>query len=347
MGYSMIPHSRPWIDESDLRAVRMCLESGMLAEGRAHAALESALAEKFGFAHAFAVGSGCQALQLALRACGAGPGRRVVVPTYVCPEVLGTIEACGAQAVLSDIGEDYSVDPSDSAVTNAGPDDLLVLPFLFGANIDITRYARFAGRLVLDWAQYLPRHAEIVPESTIAILSFEATKPLTGGEGGAVLVRDDALAQAIARQREVPGTNRKLNLYPLSDLQCALIQSQLARYDEFVRRRLAIAARYDAAISGSGKVARPVCAANGVPFRYILQIRAAELAADDAIAAFAARGIVVRRPVDVLLHTFRPASRAFPVAQRLFDRTISIPLYPALDDAEAELIARACGEIFA
>lgn len=343
----MIPHSRPWIDESDLHAVRMQLESGMLAEGQAHAALESALAEKFGFAHAFAVGSGCQALQLALRACGAGPGRRVVAPTYVCPEVLGTIEACGAQTVLSDTGGDYAVDPDDDAVTNASPDDLLVLPFLFGADMDISRYSRFAGRLVLDWAQYLPRRAEIAPEAAIAILSFEATKPLAGGEGGAILVRDDALARAIARQREVAGTNRKLNLYPLSDLQCALVLSQLARYDAFVRRRVAIGARYDAAIAGSRKVARPVCAANGVPYRYVLQLAHTELTVDGAVAAFAARGIAVRRPVDTLLHAFRPASRAFPVAQRLFDRTISIPLYPALDDAEVELIARACGEIFA
>ncbi len=343
----MIPHSRPWIDESDLRAVRIRLESGMLAEGEAHAALEAALAEKFGFAHAFAVGSGCQALQLALRACGAGPGRRVIAPTYVCPEVMGTIEACGAQTVLSDTGEDYAIDPGDPAIANAGPDDLMVLPFLFGANIDIARYARFDGRIVLDWAQYLPRRAEIAPKAAIAILSFEATKPLAGGEGGAILVRDDALAQAIARQRQVSGTNRKLNLYPLSDLQCALIESQLARYDEIVRRRLDIAARYDAAISGSERVVRPVCAANGVPFRYILQITDAALAADDAIAAFAARGIVVRRPVDVLLHTFRPVSRRFPTAQRLFDRTISIPLYPALNDAEVDMIARACREILA
>ena len=176
--------------------------------------------------------------------------------------------------------------------------------------------------------------------------SFEATKLLAGGEGGAVLTRDPQRAARL-RGFKAYGGGYKFNLYPLSDLQAELVSAQLASADSLLARRRLLAARYHAAFADWASLTMPVADPRDLPFRFVLTLRDA---ADDAIsllvAAFAARGIAVRRPVDTLLHRFRGGGD-YPGADRAFRETLSLPLYPALTDAEQQQVIDVACELLA
>ncbi|MCO5090659.1 MAG: DegT/DnrJ/EryC1/StrS aminotransferase family protein [Bosea sp.] len=319
----------------------------MLAEGAAAAMLEQELARLCGFADAVVVGSGCQALMLALRLRGVTAGSRVALPTYVCPEVLGVAEALGAEPVLADCDETYGIDPGDIALAQGAGAPVVVLPWLFGHRLDMHRYAS-PSTIIVDWAQYFP--ATLVPRDEgvdLAIMSFEATKMLAGGEGGAILCRSAAEADAIRAMKRVTGSRYKLNLYPMSDLQAALVLSQLRQVPEFLERRRQLADDYDRALSGLDGIGIPKRDPAVAPFRYVVRLRRDAGRLDAVIAEFARRGIAVRRPVAVMLHQIRQAGRAFPAAQRLFDESLSLPLYPALDDDDAVAVMQAATEILA
>lgn len=334
------------LTDRDLVAVQQVLDSGMLAEGQAAATLEQELARHCGFADAVVVGSGCQALMLALRLRGVVADSRVALPTYVCPEVLGVVEALAAEPVLVDCDESYGIDPADIALQ--GKDrPVVVLPWLFGHRLDMHRYGD-PSKIIVDWAQYIP--ASPVPAEAgvdLAIMSFEATKALAGGEGGAILCRSREDAEAVRAMKRLTGSAYKLNLYPMSDLQATLVLSQLRQVSRFLERRRQLADEYDRRLSVLSKVDIMRRDPAVAPFRYVFRLRQGSGSLDDVISEFASRGIAVRRPVAVMLHQIRRSARAFPAAQRLFDETLSLPLYPALDDEAAAAVMQAASEVLA
>lgn len=333
----MIPHSRPWITADDHAAVLAQLETGFLIEGAGAAELEAVIARRVGGVGAILVGSGSQALLLALRGMDIGPGSRVVLPTYVCPEVLGVVEAIGATPVLADVDEFGMVDTQDEAFASAI--DALVLPYLFGRTGRVERYPVATDRIVVDLAQYVPaRPQRDLFGAAQAILSFEATKVLAGGEGGAVLSRSGPDLDRLIAMKAPPGLGSKLNLFPFSDLQASLLASQMRRLDEVVARRISFARRYDEAFGGLARAVPMQRAPADVPFRYVLRLADPALDVEDAIAAFASHGVAARRPVASLLHRLRANRRGYPGAEALFGSLISIPLYPALCASEVDLV---------
>jgi len=326
-----IPHSRPSIGEIDISAVVAQLRSHMIAEGSAVTELEARLAQRYGFADAVVVGSGCQALRVALEAVGVKAGNRVALPTYVCPEVMGVVEAIGAQAVVADIGEDYLLDPLDSALEAA---HAIVVPAILGIRADCRRYMSLGAPVIADWAQYAP-HELGLPDDLfdIAILSFEATKLIAAGEGGAILFRDADIAQRARKAKTIAGSGLKLNLYPLSDLQASLACSQLAQLDGFLARRKYIAARYCEQLG--------IAPQTGANFRFVFRVPdAASLLKD-----FLRRGVAAKRPVDPPVHFLRPSERDFLVAEVMWRETISLPCYPSLSDNEISHVIATCSEL--
>lgn len=323
----------------DILAVVRQLEAGLIAEGATRAVLERQLAARYGFADAIVVGSGCQALLLAMRLRGIKTGARVALPTYVCPEVLGVVEEIGAEPILADICENYMLDPSDQ-VFQGDTVDCLLIPSLFGISTAMDPYVKLSGSLIADWAQFAPEQPkkEACQRPDVAIVSFEATKFIAGGEGGAILVKNPEHAVALRSMKFLSDSQFKLNLYPMSDLQAALVLSQLKKLDSFMSRRRAIAARYDAFFQTLSQIKRISSASPGTPFRYVFRLKGLAQSLDEVISAFGNHGVAARRPVAVMLHQVRPTDRSFPVADRLFAETLSLPLYPALTDDEVDRV---------
>jgi UDP-4-amino-4-deoxy-L-arabinose-oxoglutarate aminotransferase len=178
------------------------------------------------------------------------------------------------------------------------------------------------------------------------MFSFNATKCLATGEGGMIAASQPALLEymRVLRDGDDHARMRDRIASPLTDLQAALGLSQLARYDSFLLRRKAIAEIYfeelkDCPIDLPGNVR-----ARSIFFRFPV-LTGGDF--DRQRAQFSALGVHVRRGVDQLLHRLvREDAADYPSAERTFEATVSLPLYPALTDVEVEQIVAACRAVW-
>jgi perosamine synthetase len=343
-----IPHSKPWITDADQGAVASALASGMIVQGERTRDLERAVAAWHGLADegSVAVASGGAAVLLALLALGAGPGDEVVLPSYVCQSVLEAVASSGARPVVCDVGEGWVVTPADVA-RHLGPRTrALVVPHMYGIFADVAAFRRFGLPIVEDCAQAVGGRGSR-PEGDIAVFSFHATKCLTTGEGGLALAREPRLAAELRRLRDGDTVAPRQRVFaPLPDPSAALGLSQLARYAEALARRRELWARYRERLEA---VLPGCCAAYPVErsmfFRFVIRVRGG---VDAYEAAFLARGVNVRRGVDRLNHRLLGlGDHDFPVSVRLFETTLSLPLYPALTDDEHRWCADAAAAALA
>ena len=338
----MIPHSRPSIADADVERVAAVVRSGQLAQGPEVAALERELAARLGVEAAAVVSSGTTALELALRALDVGPGAEVLMPSYVCDALHHAVSRCGAIAVLVDADPTtLSLAAKDAEARRTARTRAVLVPHAFGLAVDLAPFRALGVPIVEDCAQALGAEVNGRPAGAagaLGVCSFYATKMIAAGEGGAVVgpaalvarVRDTR--EYDERERLVPRVNAKL-----TDMQAALARSQLARLDQFIGRRRAIAARY------RGRLARAECrlpvdaGRQHVYHRFVVGLERDPAAVQ---AALQSRGIAARRPV------FRPLHRAlgldgYPEADHLWSSTVSIPCYPSLSDAEVDQVAEA------
>ncbi|MEU7427024.1 DegT/DnrJ/EryC1/StrS family aminotransferase [Streptomyces sp. NPDC040750] len=344
----VIPHNGPLVTEDDVAAVTEALRSGWLASGPRTAALEEAFAERFHPRHATAVSSGTAGLTLALRGAGIGDtGATVAVPTYGCSALLDAVLAAGCTPLVVDVTErTLNLDPG--RLDGAGRVDAVIAVHTHGNAADLDALRARTALLVEDCCQSLGGHDErgrpLGGIGDAAVFSFYATKTIAAGEGGVLLQSDPAAFERVrvyqdpaARERYAPRFN-----YRLADPAAALALSQFRRLDRITAHRRALAAGYTAALPAH--VAPPPGAADGqVPYRYCLRaadraqqrrwighLRAAGIRADPLI------------PARHLLHRqlgLEPGG--FPVAERVVDSTVSVPLFAALTERQADRVTAA------
>ncbi|MGW2425850.1 DegT/DnrJ/EryC1/StrS family aminotransferase [Streptomyces sp. NPDC001709] len=343
-----IPHNGPLVTEDDIAAVAESLRSGWLASGPRTAALEEAFAERFHPRHASAVSSGTAGLRLALHGAGLdGTGAAVAVPTYGCSALLDAVLAARCTPVVVDVTErTLTLDPA--RLDPAGRLDAVIALHTHGHPADLDALRPMAALLVEDCCQSLggldERGRALGGIGDAAVFSFYATKTLAAGEGGMLLQADRAAWERVrvhqdpaAREVYVPRFNHRL-----SDPAAALALSQFRRLDRITAHRRALAARYTAALPPH--VAPPPGLAPGqVPYRYCLRatdraqqqrwishLRAAGVRADPLI------------PARHLLHRqLGLEPRDYPVAERVVDSTVSVPLFAALTEEQAHRVAEA------
>jgi perosamine synthetase len=373
-----IPFHRPSIGDREIAAAVDVLRSGWLTTGaRAHE-LEDAFIELLDVKHALAVNSATAALHLALEGLGIGPGDDVVIPTNTftaCGEVCAYV---GARVVLADVGDDGLLGPAqlDAAMT---PSTRAVIPVHFAGqavDVEALRAAASSARFIEDSAHALPADVQGTPTGRLgdaAAFSFYATKTITtGGEGGMLVTDDDALA-ARARVMRLHGISSDAwnrygaggkwayevvepgFKYNLTDLAAAIGRAQLERLEEMTVRRTAIAARYDAALESSRLVERP-------PRRegdrhswhlYVVRLNLLLLSVDRAevINRLAAEGIGTSvhfiplhlQPLYRRRYGYRPGD--FPTSEAIFERSISLPIWPDMTDAQIDRVATTLLEI--
>jgi len=338
----LIPHSRPSLGDEDARAVARVVRGGQVAQGPEVAAFESEVAARLGVATTAAVSSGTVALELALQAVGVGRDDDVIVPTYTCDALHHAVVRAGARPVLADVDPRTQALAVDDVHRRLTPRTrAIVVVHAFGRAVDVGPFLALGIPVVEDCAQALGAVVHGRPagaDGAAAVCSFYATKLVTTGEGGAV----GGSAATVGRVREAREYDERADLAPrgnakLTDLQAALGRSQLARLDRFITRRRAIAARYRAALAETRCGLPEDAGAAHVYHRFVVEV---DRPVEAAIAALAARGITARRPV------FRPLHRAtgaegYPEAERLWQRALSLPCYPSLDDTEVDAVAAA------
>jgi perosamine synthetase len=346
----VIPHSRPALGEAEAKAVAEVVRGGWVAQGRQVAAFQHAMAKVTGQAQGVAVSSGTAALYLALMALGIGSDDEVVIPSYVCTALWHAVRLTGAKPVLVDI-ESATYQSSQQAVARAlsRHTKALIVPHMFGLPAEIEALKRHGIPLIEDCAQTLGvtvRGKPVGSTGELTVCSFYATKLLTAGEGGMVLGREESLVgrvRALRQYDEQDALDPAFN-YKMTDMQAALGLCQVARLEGFLARRQAIAARYHEAVRQTGVT--PPSAAPGLEhgyFRYVVRLSRPVGPALDRARAL---GIGCRRPIYLPIHRYLGLA-GFPETDAVWERALSIPLYPALTDPEVDRIVAGLPTILA
>lgn len=346
-------------------AVARVLDSGWYILGQEVKAFEAEFAAWEGTSRAVGCGNGTDAIVLALRGLGIGPGCSVATVSHTAVATVAAIEMTGATPVLIDIDPaHYTMDPADLAAMLASPPAGLppvkaVLPVhLYGQAADLDAIGglcRTNGlKLVEDCAQAhgATWHGRKVGTfGDAATFSFYPTKNLGAlGDGGAVVTSDEALADRIAALRQYGwrshyisddvGMNSRLD-----EIQAAILRVKLAHLDAANARRQAIAAVYDRALAGTG--IRPPAKRDGaghVFHLYVVRTDARDALQARLRAAGIGSGIHYPQPVH-LQPAYKGRVAMGPAGCRETEaaasQVLSLPLYPELTDAEIEAVAAA------
>jgi dTDP-4-amino-4,6-dideoxygalactose transaminase len=330
----VVPHSRPAGGAAERRNLLRVLASGQWGPGPEARRFEGELARRVGRRRALAVQSGSVALELALRAIGMGPGRRVAIPSYTCAAVLNAVRAVGAREALVDADPDTgSLDPDrlPRGVHAA------VVPHLFGAPARLPHGLPVVEDCAGGLGEGLGRRG------LVAVCSFYATKLLGAGQGGAVLTDRADLA---ARLEDLVGYDKRPDYrlrfnYRMSDLTAAVARAQAARLPAFLRARRRLAALYRRALRGL-----PLRLPDVPGHQYSRFVVGAPGVADRLLRHLNRRGIEAKRPVFRPLHRYL-GRRGFPVTDRLHEESVSLPIYPSLGAARQRRVVRAVRSFFA
>src|SRR5437867_3910912 len=220
---NMIPHNKPTIGKEEEEAALRVLRSGWLSQGPEVEAFEDEFCKFIGLpkGHAVAVSSGTSALFLALWVLGAHE-KNVTFPVYVCAAIRHAVGMVKGHELPIDIAQNSpNLDPSK---IKQSEDEIKIVPHMYGIPIDLSN---FTTNVIEDCSQALGAKVNGISvglQSTIGIFSFYASKLMTsGGQGGMVVSKDIKLIDAVRDYREYDyrrDTKKRFN-FQLTDIQAA------------------------------------------------------------------------------------------------------------------------------
>ena len=347
--------------EELLQAVAGALDSMELFLGPNVRALEEEWAAYCGTREAVGVGSGTDAILLALRALGVGTGDEVVAPAFTFFATIEAILHVGARPVMVDIDPvTCCVDP-EQVEAALSPATAAMLPVdLYGQTADMAALRRIAEArglpLLEDAAQAHGaenggRKAGAL--GTMGAFSFYFTKNLGGyGEGGAVTTDDAQLAQAVRELRNHGEQSKYVHTSVgynarLDEVQAALLRVKLRHLDRWNQARQGRAARYDAALAGVD-VQLPAVAPYGTHVYHLYVIRTPRR--DELSQFLTSRGIGhslhYRTPVHLqpAVADFSPGPGSLPVTEQVARECLGLPMYAELTDAQQDYVVAAVRE---
>lgn len=365
---TLLPYGRHIVEEDDVQAVAAALRSGWLTTGPQVAGFERGVAAAVGAAYAVAVSSGTAALHAAVAAAGIGPGDEVITSPLTFVASANAVLYRGGVPVFADVREDtLNVDPVAVQML-VTPRTRALLPVDFaGQPADLDELIALGGRkgltVIEDAAHALGaehRGRRVGAIADLTTFSFHPVKHVSAGEGGMVTTAREDWAAALRRfrnhgldtdfrEREARGDvySPMVDLgfnYRLTDLQCALGLSQLGRLDQLVKRRTEIAERYAAALAGVTSVTLPVVARHVRHAWHIFPILLdlERLTADRRTVLAALRAENVGAAVHYVPAYWHPYYETLgyrrglcPRAEAAFERLLTLPLFPAMSDADA------------
>lgn len=347
----MIPHSRPTLGPLEAAAAARVLRSGQVAQGAEVEKFEREAARFLGCRHAAAVSSGTAALALTLKALGAGPDKEVLLPAYACAALIQAVRWIGAEPVPADVHwHDGNLSFGQVFRKLTHRTAAIVLVHSFGTPAEIEPFLRTGVPVVEDLAQAFGAQdydrRKIGTYGAAAVASFYATKLLTsGGEGGMVISNDRRLVDAVRDVREYDEKKASLPRWnvKMTDLQAAVGRVQLKRLPSFLEARRSWARRYREELKGL-PVEFPLPLYGTTYHRFIL--RARRPVPESFFVRARAKGIMIRRPVERPPYWDDVALGRFPVSDRLWRRSVSLPIFPSLTENEFRRVVAFAQEAF-
>ena len=317
-------------------------------------AFEREYAEYSGIAHAIGVGNGTDAIELALRAAGIGPGDEVVIPANTFVATAEAVVRAGASVVLADCGEDYLIDPEALRPLLGGAVRAVVAVHLYGQTADIDAIRAVVGEDVLviedaaqsQGARYRGRRSGSLGDA--AGTSFYPGKNLGAyGDGGAVTTASASIADNVRALRNHGGQRRYEHLVigtnsRLDSLQAVVLSAKLRRLDAWNGERRRLAARYTAALEGLPGLSTPRVTEGNEPVwhQYVVRVADRDRVVDDLVAAGVGAAVHYPRPIHLLpaFAYLGLGAGSFPRAEQYAAEIVSLPIYPGLSDESLDYV---------
>jgi dTDP-4-amino-4,6-dideoxygalactose transaminase len=367
---TFLPFTRPDIDEETIASVADVLRSGWLASGPKVAQLEAELSAYLGGRPIRSQTSATAGMEMALLACGIGRGDEVITPALSFVATANVIVRVGAHPVFVDVGLDsrnIDLDQVEAAIT---PRTRAIMPVHFaGLPCDMDRLyaiaARHRLRVIEDAAHAIGsvwRGKRIGSFGDLVCFSFHPNKNMTTIEGGAISGGSAEELRAIDLHRwhgliksGADGFDTLLagGKYNLSDVAAAVGLGQLRRLEKFNARRRALIARYYQLWAQDSPLRLPERGDEGHSwhvFTPLLPLERLSLSRAGFIEAMKAQGIGVgvHYPAIHLYSAYRALgyrNGQFPNAERIGRETVTLPLFPAMQDEDVERVVTAVGQV--
>lgn len=384
-----IGYGRQTIEQADIEAVVSTLKGDFLTQGPVVPAFEKSLADHVGVKFAVAVSSGTAALHIACLAAGMKPGDVGVTQPITFAASANCFAYCGAQIELSDVDpETMMMSPSLLAETlKRRPEISVIVPVSFGglsSGGEALRAVAGPDRVIIEDASHTyggdDANGLKVGASgwaDMTVFSFHPVKPITTGEGGAIVTNNPELhrrllllrSHGIERtpERMVAGSasdpwwheQQALGYnYRLCDIQAALGLAQNGRIGKFIQRRREIAIGFDKAFAGLPHVrlvqSRPDQRARSGHHLYIIRIDFEALGKTRAevMAELKAQGIGSQvHYIPVYKHpwhatSFPGGAQMFPASENFYRECLTLPCFPGMtDDDMARVVAAVRGVV--
>ncbi|MBI3972426.1 MAG: DegT/DnrJ/EryC1/StrS family aminotransferase [Chloroflexi bacterium] len=354
-------------DEID-GAIREVLEASNFILGKQLESFEREFGAYLGAGHAIGVGSGTEAIHLALRALGVGPGDEVLTVSHTAVATTVAISSTGATPVFVDVDPaTYTMDPAQLGARLTPRTRAIVPVHLYGHPANMGPILDFARRhdlfVVEDVAQAHGAAYDRQKCGTMghaAAFSFYPTKNLGAyGDGGAVVTNDRGVAEQLVMLRnygwdpdparryysKIKGVNSRLD-----EMQAAILRVKLRYLEDGNERRRALAEVYGEHLAGLEEVTLPVEQPWGHHVYHLYVIRAQDR---DRLQAFL-RG----RNIGAQIHYPEPVHRqeayldlgyepgSLPETERACREILTLPMYPELPPEDARTVARAIREFY-
>ncbi len=370
-----LPFTRPTIDEATIRAVGDVLRSGWITTGPNVQAFEKALSDYVGGRAVRTFTSATGALEVALQVCNVGPGDEVIVPAMTFAATSNVVVRLGAKPVFVDVNlatRNIDLKKTEAAITKR---TRAIMPVHFaGLPVDMDGLYKLAKRrklrVVEDAAHAIGsawKGKRIGSFGDLVCFSFHPNKNMTTIEGGALVLSEPAEAKRVdvlrfhGIQKDAQGNLDVVaagGKYNLTDVAACVGLGQLRHLEAFNARRRALVERYFTQMRTVTALQLPARARHSTTdhswhmFAPLLRLDQLSITRADFIQAMAARGIGVGLHYTALpLYTFyrklgnKPGD--FPNADHIGERTVTLPLFPAMRMGDVDRVCKACAEILA
>jgi dTDP-4-amino-4,6-dideoxygalactose transaminase len=344
-------------------AIDEVLESMQLTIGPNVRAFDQEFATYIGTKHAIGVGSGTDALQLAIRACGVSSGDEVITVSHTFFATVEAILYANARPILVDVDErTMLMDPASVAGAITPRTKAIIPVHLYGRTVDLKPLRQIAQdrnvTIIEDAAQ---AHGALLDDGKtkagaagrVGCFSFYCSKNLGAyGEAGSLTTNDDRLAEELRALREhgqstryyhpVIGYNARLD-----EIQAAILRIKLRRLEEWNARRRKLARMYEERLAGTGIVTPEIPKDERRHVFYVYCVRVAGGRRDDLRKHLAERGIGTQIHYPVPIHLQQSAEFLgyrkgdMPITEKLASEVLSLPMYPELTDEQVERVADA------
>ncbi|MFZ5999075.1 MAG: DegT/DnrJ/EryC1/StrS family aminotransferase [Bacteroidota bacterium] len=336
-------------------AHRAIFSAAQFVGGESVHTFENQFAKKLGVSHCISVGNGTDALFVALKAAGIGPGDEVITPAWSWISSSETISLTGAQPVFADADDFFTIDPIDVERRITPRTKAIVVVHLYGqpANMDalVAMCQKRNLTLIEDCAQahfseYKNQMAGTFGQ--LAAFSFYPTKNLGAyGDGGAVVTNNSSLAEKTRRfanhgglskdDHQIEGINSRLDT-----LQAAYLTVKLNHIDAWTRKRIANAELYTELLKGVGDIVTPEVRRSS---KHTFHLYVIQTKKRDALKAYLqGEGVETlvhypkALPFEPAYHSLSFSEKDFPRAAQFQREVLSLPIYPELTREQIQFV---------